>query len=347
MAATRTTKGRTGRATRSRTEVQNEFAEINAEVTDAEAVDPKTASASRARAFNVRSAVQGVTVEEAVTAITQVQLGVQKALAGVSEQLLAKVNELKQVTEAVELEQKELAQLHKIDIAATSIDILLQDHAAKTKSLEDVYGQRERDFHTAEAEREKERHEREAAYATQAQREKDEYEYRKANERRAIDDQFQQQLLQRQRDTADRQIALERVWKEREEGLRAQETDITKVRQELIDLPIRLRKDFEAEKAIALNSLKSNLSHEYAIKEKDYSAEARVQQATIATLGVQLNAAVENVKQLQGQLDAANAKIESIANKAIDGAAERGAFERFMTVQKEQNNGTAAGRGKA
>lgn len=343
MATSRTTKGRAARTTRTRAEVQDEFSGISSEVTGAEAVDPKTASASRARAAGVRAGVQGVTVEGAVTAITQVQLGVQKALAGVSEQLLAKVNELEQVTEAVELEKAELETLHKIDIAATAIDILVQDHATRTKALDEQYAERDRTFQTQEAEREKARREREAAYVMQQQREKDEYEYRKLNERRQSDDQFAQQLLLRQREAADKHVALEKTWTLREETIRAQETDITKTRQDLIDLPIKLRKEFDAEKAIALNSLKSTLVHEHTLKEKDFQAEARVQQSTIAQLGTQLHTSLENVKQLQGQLDAANAKIESIANKAIDGAAERGAFERFMNVQKEQNNGTAAG----
>jgi hypothetical protein len=139
MTARKTTGGRTGRATRTRAEVQGEFGEISAEAASAEAVDPKTAAASRQRSTGIRTAVQGVTVEGAVTALTQVGLGVQKALAGVSEQLLAKVNELEQVTAAVELEKEELETLHKIDIAATSIDILLQDHATRSKEQEEQY----------------------------------------------------------------------------------------------------------------------------------------------------------------------------------------------------------------
>ena len=165
MATKSTTKGRTGRATRSRAEVQNEFSDIQGEVSATEAVDPKTASAAKARASAIRGAVQGVTVEDAVQRVTRVGLDVQKALANVNEQLLAKVTELEN--------------LHKIDIAATSIDILVQDHANRTRQLDEEFAARQRFFAEEETNREKARKERETAYAVQTQREKDEYEYRK------------------------------------------------------------------------------------------------------------------------------------------------------------------------
>lgn len=345
--AAKTTKAKTGRATRSRAEVQSEFENINAAYAEEDAVDPKTAAASRARASGIRSAVHGVTVEGAVTAVTQVSLSVQKALAGVNEQLLSKVGELEEVREAVELEKAELAELHKIDIAATSIDILIQDHATKAKALEEEYAQKERDFQAREIERTKAQKTAEAEYALRVQREKDEYEYRKTTERRNAEDEFSQKLLLKQREAADQQATLEKTWRERENVLRAEETEVLKLRQEVFDLPTKLRADFEKEKGAAIGAVKSTLEHTHALKEKDFDAESRVQKGTIATLETQLKTAQEQIKALQTQLDAANAKIESIATKAIDGAAKRDAFDQFMNVTREQGANSTTGRAKS
>jgi uncharacterized coiled-coil protein SlyX len=345
---TRTTKSRPSRATRTRADVQTEFADVQQEVAGAEAVDPKTAAANRSRTATIRNAVQGVTVEDAVTRVTRVGLDVQKALAGVNEQLLAKVTELEQVTEAVELEKTELETLHKIDIAATALDILVQDHATRTKQLDETYAARERAFQEQEAEREKTRREREVAYAIQVQREKDDYEYRKAQERRAAEDAFQEQHRAKVRGEGERAFALEKNWAERENALKAQETEVAKIRQEIIDLPIKLRKDFDAEKAIALNSLKSNLEHAHQLSTKDFQAQATIQQSTIAQLNAQLHAAQEQNARLQTQLTEANSKIETIAKSAIDGASKRDAFEQLMSVTNNNGASTSTSRsGKA
>ena len=335
MATKSTTKGRTGRATRSRAEVQNEFSDIQGEVSATEAVDPKTASAAKARASAIRGAVQGVTVEDAVQRVTRVGLDVQKALANVNEQLLAKVTELEQVTEAVEQEKTELENLHKIDIAATSIDILVQDHANRTRQLDEEFAARQRFFAEEETNREKARKERETAYAVQTQREKDEY-------------QFQEQLRTRQRSENDRQLALEKTWREREDILKAQENDVAKVRQEIQDLPVRLRKEFDAEKATAINAVRTNLEHAHQLQLRDFQAEQKIQHAAIETLTRQLLAAQEANIRLQTQLTEANTKIETIASRAIDGAAKRDAFEQLVSVTKGENGTTqTSGRGKA
>ena len=348
MATKSTTKGRTGRATRSRAEVQNEFSDIQGEVSATEAVDPKTASAAKARASAIRGAVQGVTVEDAVQRVTRVGLDVQKALANVNEQLLAKVTELEQVTEAVEQEKTELENLHKIDIAATSIDILVQDHANRTRQLDEEFAARQRFFAEEETNREKARKERETAYAVQTQREKDEYEYRKSQERRTAEDQFQEQLRTRQRSENDRQLALEKTWREREDILKAQENDVAKVRQEIQDLPVRLRKEFDAEKATAINAVRTNLEHAHQLQLRDFQAEQKIQHAAIETLTRQLLAAQEANIRLQTQLTEANTKIETIASRAIDGAAKRDAFEQLVSVTKGENGTTqTSGRGKA
>jgi len=342
-----TPKKKTTRSTRTRTEVQDEFTDIQQGVASAEAVDPKTAAATRNRASTVRTAVQGLTVEDAVTRVTRLGLDVQRALAGVNEQLLTKVTELEQVTEAVELEKAELENLHKIDVAATAIDMLVQDYTAKSKQLDEQYVARERSYQEQEIEREKARREREVAYATQVQREKDEYEYRKAQERRTADDTFQQQLILKNREAVDRQANLEKNWREREETLRVQENEVTKLRQESQELPIKLRKDFDAEKAIALNSLKSNLEHAHQLQSKDFQAQATIQAATITNLNQQLHAAQEANTRLQQQLAEANSKIETIAKSAIDGSSRRDAFDQLMAVTSNNGTSTPAPRSKA
>src|SRR5262252_7319610 len=115
------------RAKRSRAEMQQEFAEIQEQ-------------AEMAREAEVRQAAQGITVEAVVQKISGLGLEVGKALADVSEQLTQEVRVLATVREAVALERKELEQLHKMDVAATALDQIVQDYAREKQGAEAEIG---------------------------------------------------------------------------------------------------------------------------------------------------------------------------------------------------------------
>src|ERR1700722_9896963 len=116
------------RAKRTKTEIQREFDEIQEQSADArEAADPKIEEASHRHETEVREAVEGVTVESAVQRISGLGLEISKALAGLSGKLTEEVQLLASVREAVELDRKELGRLHRIDVAATAVDQLVQE----------------------------------------------------------------------------------------------------------------------------------------------------------------------------------------------------------------------------
>src|ERR1700724_997559 len=125
------------RGKRSKAEMQQEFAEIQEQVESArEAVDAKAEGAARLRAAEVRQAAEGITVEAVVQKISGLGLEVGKALADISEQLTQEVKVLATLREAVVLERKELEQLHKIDVAATALDQMVQDYARERQRAE-------------------------------------------------------------------------------------------------------------------------------------------------------------------------------------------------------------------
>src|SRR5260370_34040714 len=124
------------RAKRSKTEMQQEFVEIQEQVEpEREAADAKAEGAARLRAAEVRQAAEGITVEAVVQKISGLGLEVGKARADVSEQLTQGGKVLATVREAVVLERKELEQLHKIDGAATALDQIEQDYAREKQRL--------------------------------------------------------------------------------------------------------------------------------------------------------------------------------------------------------------------
>ena len=125
------------RAKRTKTEIQREFDEIQEQSADArESADPKIEEAARRRETEVREIVEGVTVESVVQRISGLGLDISKALSGLSGKLTEEVQLLASVREAVGLERNELERLHKIDVAATAIDQLVQDYGRQKLELE-------------------------------------------------------------------------------------------------------------------------------------------------------------------------------------------------------------------
>jgi hypothetical protein len=332
--------------TRSRAETAEDFQNIRNEVNQAESVDPKTAAVVRARSTAIRSAAQGVTVETVVQKTAALNLEMQRALANINEKLVETAKELADTTEAVRLEKEELENLHKLDVAATSIAILVQDYDAKNKELEEAYDERKAGFEREEAERARRRQDEDRLLADQRKRERDEYEYRKTQERARVEDEFNEKMRVQARNNAIRQEEQERTWTQREVTLAAQEADVVKLREEVTGFPDRLKKETDAAVAIATNSLKRNLEQDFALKSKDMETNARIQQAQINDLTKQLEASNAANARLQAQLDAANAKVESIATKAIEGSSKRDAFEAAMQLNQSKDN-SAASRGKA
>src|SRR5262245_14807641 len=135
--ATKDSKKAAARQKRSKEETQQEFERIREEVEAAsEATDPKTAQAARLREAETRQRVDGVSVATVIQRISGLGLEVSRALADVAEKLTEEVQLLATVREAVAMERQELAQLHKIDVAATALDQLVQHYVREKEKFE-------------------------------------------------------------------------------------------------------------------------------------------------------------------------------------------------------------------
>src|SRR5207249_3279380 len=88
------------------------------------------------RDSEVRQTVESLSAEGVAHSISALSVQISKVLAEVSDNLIAEVQRLATIREAVALETEELRRLHKIDIAAASLDQLVQDYDARKQALE-------------------------------------------------------------------------------------------------------------------------------------------------------------------------------------------------------------------
>jgi hypothetical protein len=332
-----TTKKSAVRPKRTKAETEQEFTEIQQELTAArETLEPKAEEVQRAKEKETRTAVGGLSVETVVGEISSLGLEVSKALAALSDQMVQEVNRLATVREAVALEQKELERLHKIDVAATALDQLVQDHARQKEQLESEMAAQRFAWEEELKQTERERKEQDELVKKQRQRETDDYEYRKALERKKAQDKYEEEMKFQERANKEKQEALEKSWREREAVLKASEEELKNLRKEAVDFPARLQRESEKAAAEAVRASEQKFEQRILLLTKDSEGEKRVAELRIKALEENLARQSAQISALEKQLDDAKRQVQEIAVKAIEGASGARALSHINEIAMEQ-----------
>jgi hypothetical protein len=325
------------RAKRTRTEVQQEFDDIQQQVEQArEAPDAKAEAAARLHEAEVRQIVDGVTVESVVQRITGLGLEVSRALSGVSQKLTEEVQLLASVREAVVLERKELERLHGIDIAATAIDQMVQDYAREKQRLETEIAAQRAAWQEESTRVERERKEQEEALKRQRQREIDDYEYKKALERKKAQDKYDEDARLTEKKNQERQESMDKGWQQREAALKEREDELARLRKEAESFPARLEQEAKTAAEQSRREAESRLENQSLLLRKDAETEKRMAELQVKTLDGIVARQAEQIAALEKQLADAKQQVQDIAVKAIEGASGAKALSHINQIAMEQ-----------
>ena len=332
----KTTKA-AARPKKTKAEIEEEFSEIRDEVEEArEAARPKMEEQLKLREAEVRQAVDGLSVEGVVGRISGLGLEVSKSLAQLSDQLVQEVNRLAAVREAAALEQKEIERVHKIDVAATALDQLVQDYNRQKEQLEAEISAQRAAWQEEVRQAERDRKEQEEALKKQRQREIDDYEYRKALERKKAQDKYDEEVKLLEKANHEKQEALEKSWREREAALKAAEEELQRLRKEAEEFPARLRQEAERAGAEATRATEQKLSQQTLLLSKESDAEKRLAELRVKTLEESLARQSAQMAALEKQLEEAKRQVQEIAVKAIEGASGARALSHINEIAMEQ-----------
>jgi hypothetical protein len=331
------TRKAAARPARSRAQTQQEFAEIREEVEKAsETADAKVAEAMKLHEAEIRREVEGVGVEAVVQRLSALSLEVSRTLGDVSEKLTAEVRQLALLREAAALERRELGQLHKIDIAATALDQLIEEHAREKQRLEAEVAAQRKAWEEESAAQARERKEQEESLKKLRQREAEEFEYRKALERKKAQDKYEEELRARDKANAERQEALEKSWQSREAALKEREEELARLKEEVEGFPARLAKDTEAAALRGRQEAEAKLQQQILMLEKDAATEKRVAELRVKGLEESLARNAAQLGALEKQLAEAKQQVQDIAVKAIEGASGARALSHINQIAMEQ-----------
>lgn len=325
------------RARKSKLEIEQEFESIQEELaTSRETADSRAEQTALAREAEIRRAVEPVTVESVVKETSRLGLEISKALSEISAKLVEEVNLLASVREAVALERKELERLYKIDVAATSVDQLVQDYARQKQELETEIAAKRAEWQEETCATERDRKEQDEALRKQRQREIDEYEYKKTLERKKAQDKYDEEIRLQERKNKEQQEALEKGWQQREGALKEAENELIRLRKESEELPARLKKEAQAAAAEAAKSTAAQFEQQILILKRDAETERRVYELQLKALEESASRQAAQIGTLEKQLGEAKQQVQDIAVKAIEGASGARALSHINQIAMEQ-----------
>jgi hypothetical protein len=246
------------------------------------------------------------------------------------------VNRLASVREAVELEQKELQRLHKIDIGATALDQLVQDYRLEQERLEAEIAAKRAAWEEETQRTERERKENEENLKKLRQREMDDYEYKKTLERKRAQDKYDEEVRLVEKKNKEKQEALEKDWAARGAALKEQEEELARLRKESQEFAARLRTESEQAAVQATKSAQSKFEQDLLILRKDAEADNRVADLRIKALEETISGQAAQIAALQKQLDQAKQQVQEIALQAIEGASGAKALAHINQIAMEQ-----------
>lgn len=306
--------------TRSAEQTKVAFDELARKSRNKPVVPVKEQEARQSHAKNVLTDVSGLSAESAVKKVTEAGLVINKTLGGINEQVIALVEELKKLDEAIQLKTEELAALHGKDVAASAIDVLVAEYDRKKADLEAEMARLQKEIADSRTKFATDlAAERDATELTR-KRAEEEYSYNFQLQRKKEQDAFQEQLRQQAATERDRKEKQEKDWAVREEALKLREKELVDLRKQVADFPTALKKETDAAAAIAGNRVKGEWELKFTLAQKDAETAQRVGTMEIAALKEANAKQAQALQALQAELAEAKRQVQTIAEKALESA---------------------------
>ena len=321
MAKQDISKPRRGR--RAKAEVEEEFDILLKEETKIKGYsNPKLEELVRQQEQELRNSTCNISSEDTIRKFTDLNIEISRTLSSLSDKLVTEINYLNKLRQAADLEKGEIERLHKIDVAQTALDQLIDEYQTKKQEFEDeieaqnAAWEQEKESKAAEIEEEEEN------LAKTRKREIDEYEYKKNLERKKAQDKYEEEVRLRDKQNKEKQEALEKGWQTRETFLKDQENELAALRKTVEEYPVLLQKEIDKTVENSIRQTEAKRSQEIELLKRNHESDKRIAELKIKGLEESLLRTLSQLSAMQNQVDEAKKQVQDIAVKAIEGASQ-------------------------
>ena len=269
-----------------------------------------------------------------------------KMLGQLSDKMEEEIAKYVRTKKAVEVKERELAEIYEIEKSASTLAALIEAQKEKREQFEsemarqkEAIGQEIRT--TREAwEQEEEAHkseiaERQAAEKKARERDAEEYKYQFAREKQQATEQFEYEKTRLEREVQLKKEEMEKDLSAREKALKEREAELSELRQRVAAFP----KDMQAAVEKAVSETADRLNREAQAREaviaKDAEAEQKVLNSRIESLQQAVREQGAQIARLSEQLEKSYGQVQDIAVKAIEGSSNAKAFASLQRQASE------------
>jgi phosphopantetheinyl transferase (holo-ACP synthase) len=266
---------------------------------------------------------------------TKVSLDVGRKLAEAGNQATAAISTLRGIEQAIEVKRQELKDLYGLADEAVTLDDLRRDIEAQREAWDAETAARAQRLAQDDAD-----------LKVARTREREEYEYAKARERRKAQEDFDGHLAAARKAEADRVELMGKDWAAREAALKAMEREVVDLRAAVAGHPAAVKKEADAQVAVATNSLKRGLEMDFALKAKDTATELQLAKAETANCRTEIGRLNQSLAELREQLAQAHRSAQSVAEKALESASGRQSLEVLQSSINREPASAPSGKGR-
>ena len=262
-----------------------------------------------------------LTDEGIIKSIAGLKASVNTELDKISGDLSGEYKKLKDLREAVEVQEKYLEEVYEIKAAAHSLAALMQAQQKKNENFETEMEASRQEWEKQEALRAGQQKEAEEQWKKERKREEEEYTYKIKTERQRDEDAYKAKKEAQERELAEKKVVVEKGLKEREEGVAASEKELAALRKQVETFDAELEKALEAARKAVTEELQQKHKFEMDLFKKETDGQVKLLQQTITSLEKKITEQEKQVEFLGTRAEHAGKQVQDIALKAIEGAA--------------------------
>lgn len=324
-----------------KSELMDEIKRIRTEHKEAsKSVGSTQAKMNKAEEGRVRATTKGLSLDSILKDSSALIINLDKTFNQLNETVQTEFKKLSDIKAAIEIAEKDLKNIHDIEVAQVAISQLIEEYDKKREELEAEVNELEANYKAKVEALEAEEKERLKDLNEKHAREIEKYRYDRDLGRRNEEDEYshKRKIIERQNEEAD--ARLKEGWRIREEELSAKEEKVKEMQAIIDNMPETIQNERDLAAKEAKDKANKSAAIEYSMKKKDYENSISLLEQRNKSLEDKITELYETVETLREELRTKSAQIENITIRSIEGASGKTAFDAVKDIADKQASGS-------
>lgn len=266
--------------------------------------------------------VTNMTEDKIVKKLAEVKINVGQSLDSLEQSLMEEYKKLSDLHTAIQIESKNLQEIHEIRKNADSLAaLLLAQKEHKNRFEKEMTESREKWEQEKELFEMKEKSFREDCKRKHA-REEEEYYYAFELKKKKDLDAYEQKKEDLERGLHQTRVATLKALEDRELAVKSHEEEFARYKKQVEQFPTELEKTVKATQKEVQERISREYDQRIALDQAEYTSEYKLNQQIITTLQLKIKEQDELIKNLAQKTDLAGQQTQEIALKALESASK-------------------------